>query len=354
MSAEQMKRRIAAQATSLQRVLSHHVSAGNEAMQQAAALMRRSRQIVITGMGASYYAALPLESHLCGLGMNVIAVEAGEYLHFRPHAYPDAVVVVVSRSGESIEIVKLLAALRGRQPVIGITNRPESRLAQSADIAIDIHSLDDDIVALQTYTGTLLALALLGRAVEQEGALALREAESLLPEVQRLVDASLASISTWDPFLSPGHALYLLARGGSFASALEGALLFHEVAKAPAVAMPTASFRHGPVEVVNDHFRAILFAPDTPTQPLNLALAQDLVRFGGEVRVIGPRIHMPAGLAHLETPRVPALYAPMLEILPVQVAALRLAEMRGIVPGSFRFAPPVATDEASFTTPLSQ
>jgi glucosamine--fructose-6-phosphate aminotransferase (isomerizing) len=38
----------------------------------------------------------------------------------------------------------------------------------------------------------------------------------------------------------------------------------------------------------------------------------------------------------------------MFEIVPVQVAALRMAELKGIYPGSFRFAPRVAVDEANF------
>ena len=348
MSSEQMKARISAQPESLRKVLEYQCGPGADALLKAAALIGSRRQVVITGMGASYYAALPLESYLCRLGMNAIAVEAGELLHFRSNAYRDSVVVAVSRSGESIEIAKLLIAMKGKQPIIGITNLPESSLARGADVAISIQSQSDDIVALQTYTGTLLALALLGSAVVEELARAKSEVEGFLPAFEERVASSLGSTLEWDEFLSPGTSLYLLARGGSYGSALEGALLFHEVAKASAVAMPTASFRHGPVEVVDANFRAFIFAPQDTTQPLNAALAQDLVRFGGQVRVIGPADQNLISLPLLETPKLNSLFAPTFEIVPVQAAALRLAEIRDIVPGGFRFAPPVALDEASF------
>ena len=353
MSFEQMSRRITAQTASLRRVLEHHTTDGSIELQKAAELIRSTGQVVITGMGASYYAALPLESHLCGLGIHAIAVEAGEFLHFRRHAYPDAVVLVVSRSGESIEIAKLVEALDGRQTVIGLSNRPASRLAREADVSISIQSLDDDIVALQTYTGTLITLALLGRAVEGKLAEARNEVESFLPSFEKLVGASIAAMRDWDEFLRSAAPVYLLARGGSFASALEGALLFHEVSKAPAIAMPTASFRHGPVEVVDANFRAVLFVPKDPTQSLNVALARDLVRFGGDIRVIGPRAENLEGLTLIETPAADVLYAPLFEVVPLQAAALRLAEMRGIVPGSFRFATPVTLDESSFGPPVA-
>lgn len=348
MSSEQMKGKIRMQGASLRRVLEHQYGAGAEALQQAAALIRSSRQVVITGMGASFYAALPLEAHLCGMGINAVAIEASELLHFRREAYKDAVMLAVSRSGESIEVIKLLGSKAPGQKLIGVCNRPGSRLAREADVPIAIASGEDDIVALQTYTGTLLALALIGRAVEQASGAAREEVEALLPSFERWLEASLAGLQNWDSFLRPCRSLYLLGRGGSYASALEGVLLFHEVAKVPAVAMPTASFRHGPVEVVDSGFRAFLFAPQDGTQTLNIALANDLVRFGGEVRLIGPSSERAGELRWMETPKLLNLYSPIFEIVPVQTAALRLAEVRGIEPGSFRFAQPVTLDEASF------
>ena len=54
------------------------------------------------------------------------------------------------------------------------------------------------------------------------------------------------------------------------------------------------------------------------------------------------------GIQACELPAVPEMLAPLFEIVPVQVAALRMAELRGIPPGSFRYAPQVAVDEATF------
>jgi glucosamine--fructose-6-phosphate aminotransferase (isomerizing) len=41
------------------------------------------------------------------------------------------------------------------------------------------------------------------------------------------------------------------------------------------------------------------------------------------------------------------MLAPLLEIVPVQVAAMRLAELRGVVVGSFRYTTQVTRDEGS-------
>ncbi len=317
-------------------------------MEQAAALLRSAKKVVITGMGASLFASIPLQYFLSSLGVDTVAIEAGELLHYLSGAWKNAVVLMVSRSGESIEIAKLLEAMKGKVPVIGVTNEPLSQLARSADVSLFLSSLPDQIVAIQTYTGTLLALHLLGSAVAGKFVASIAEMRELLTAFAAHVQKHAAAIEEWDAFLPPGSNIYLLGRGPSVSSTLEGALLFHEIAKAPALAMPIASFRHGPVEVVDGHFRGFVFAPEDNTRALNLAMAADLVRFGGEVRLIGPASSESQSLIVCETPVLPGTLAPLFEIVPLQVAALRLAILRGIEPGSFRFAPQVAVDEASF------
>lgn len=349
MTMSNLARNILSQPQSLRCVLQHQCGDGAGALEQAAALLGSGRRILITGMGASLIASIPFEYFLSSLGIDAVAVEAGELLHYRGAGLRDAVVVVVSRSGESIEVAKLLEVLKGSNSIIGVSNEPHSLLARNADAAIHINSLADEYVAVQTYTGTLLTLQLLASAVNQTRQETAEAISTLLPVFSQLVETSMDGIGKWDDFLATDFAFYLLARGPSCASAYEGALLFNEVAKCTAVGMAIASFRHGPVEVVDRHFRGFVFAPEGKTRALNLALARDLARFGAHLRVLGPSFEGTShGVQTCELPTVPELLAPMFEIVPVQVAALRIAELRGIPPGSFRYAPQVAVDEATF------
>ena len=346
--ASQLVQNIRSQADSLQCVLQQQCGDGLPALLEAARLLSSARRVLITGMGASMFASIALQYLLCSLQIDATVIEAGEYLHYQREAYRDAVIVIVSRSGESIEIAKLLKLLKGHQTIIGISNEPGSQLAREADVNLLIGSLADQMAAIQTYTGTVLNGYLLGCAVDQQLDRARAEVEAMLSDFSKLLSASIENIHEWDTFLEESSSVHLLARGPSCSSALEGALLFNEVAKMPAVGMPTASFRHGPVELVDREFRGIIFAQQGPTQHLNLALAQDLVRFGGQVRVIGPAEAQLSGLEWCKIPAISELLSPLFEIVHVQVAALRMAELRGIAPGTFRFAPQVATDEACF------
>jgi glucosamine--fructose-6-phosphate aminotransferase (isomerizing) len=339
---------IHAQPESLARTLQHHCGEGADTIADAATLLRSGKKIVITAMGASLFASIPLQYSLCSLGFDAVTVEAGELLHYQNSSWKDAVVLMVSRSGESIEIARLLNKMKGSAPIIGVSNEPSSQLSRSADVSLSIASLNDQIVAIQTYTGTLLTLHLLAGAVAGSSDTAAEEVRSLLPSFASLVETSMRNLNDWNTFLTPDSTPYLLARGPSLASAYEGALLFHEVSKSPAIAMPIASFRHGPVEVVDQNFRGIVFAPNDHTRDINLSLARDLVRFDGRIGVVAPSDpHLP-GARWCAVPSASQTLAPIFEIVPLQAAAFQLAVLRGIEPGSFRFAPQVAVDEASF------
>jgi glutamine---fructose-6-phosphate transaminase (isomerizing) len=344
----QLAQDIQSQPDSLARVLKHQCGDGLPALLEAARLLGSGRRVIITGIGASLFASISLEYFLCSHQIDANAIEAAEFLHYRHEGYRNAVVIIVSRSGESIEIVRLLKLLKGRQTIIGISNEPGSLLAREAEISLHVGSLADEMVAIQTYTGTLLSAYLLGSAIDRRIDAAREEVETILPSFSNLVSVSLENTQRWDTFLANGYPVHLLARGPSYASALEGALLFNEIAKSPAFGMPTGTFRHGPVELVDREFRGIVFAQKGNTQDLNLAVARDLVRFGGDVRVIGPALLFASGLQWCDIPMVPEMLSPLFEIVPVQVAALRMAELRGIAPGSFRYAPQVTTDEAKF------
>jgi glutamine---fructose-6-phosphate transaminase (isomerizing) len=347
-SRPRLLRDIQAQPESLAGVLSYHCGEGREALEQAAALLRGQKRVIITGMGASLYASLPLEYLLCGSGIDASAVESAEMLHYHKDACDGAVAVLVSRSGESVEVAKLSAALRGRVPMIGVTNEADSPLARDSNSSLHIRSLPDEMVAIQSYTGTVLTLLLLGAAASgtlAEMRAALEKALESLPE---LIARNLAALESWDEFLEARTPVYLLGRGPSCGSALEGALLFNETAKAPAAGMPAGSFRHGPVELVDERFCGIVFAAAGRTRTLNLTLARDVQRFGGKVRVIGPQDGDSAGLTVCEVPAAAEPVAPLLEIIPVQFAALRLAQLRGLKIGSFRYTPQVTRDENAF------
>jgi glucosamine--fructose-6-phosphate aminotransferase (isomerizing) len=340
---------ILGQEKSLARVVERQTGAGRAAMLEAAYSLREASKIVITAIGASLHSAYPLHYALTGRGMNCSIVEIAELLHYQSRTCAGAVVVIFSRSGESIEVVKLLEKLKGvASRVIALTNEPGSTVAKKADITIFVDSLPDEIVAVQSYTGGVAAGLLLAGAVEDSFDARAEEVSACGPLMTKLVAESLERVAEWDSFVKAGAAIYFLGRGDSVASALESSLLIGETAKEAAIGMAAASFRHGPVEVVDENYRSVIFAGAVPTRAINLALARELAKRGGKIRVIGIAGDDAAGLSMIAVPRVADALLPLVEIIPVQVAAMRFAFVKGLEIGKFRHTGQVTRDEVAF------
>ena len=342
---------ILAQPAALQSVGNFQLGAGFGALTRSADLLRGSKRVVLTGMGASLFACAPLWYMLGIHGMSVSVVEAAELLHFLgPTLDRDTAVVLVSRSGESIEVLKLLDLLNDRGcHTIGVANVPESSLTARTTEQLILNSPSDQLVAIQTYTATLLTLALLGTAYLDQIEVAKAELgliETLLP---MWIEQCLAASETWKQFAHRDAPLYILGRGAALASVDEGVLLMHEIAKSPAIGMSIAQFRHGPVEATDKHFRAIVIGTQPITAEIDRQFAKDLCRMGGDIRWLGPLTRDADVKPICAWPEeVPERFACVFETAPLQLLAYRAAEARGLTPGQFRWASTVTNSESGF------
>jgi arabinose-5-phosphate isomerase len=111
-----------------------------EAFLEAHRLMLETRgRVVVTGMGKSGHIARKIASTLASTGTPAFFMHPGEASHgdlgmITGHD----VVIAISYSGESDEILKVLPLIKRRgAPVIAITGRAQSTLATEADVHLD-------------------------------------------------------------------------------------------------------------------------------------------------------------------------------------------------------------------------
>ena len=350
---------ILGQPASLEQVLALHAGPGQPDLRACARVLAGcSGRIILAGMGASFFAALPAAQAFETAGHPVLHAEASELLHFGQGSWrPGDVAILISRSGASVETLELASLFtRDAIPFLAVTNVPGSPLTAQARATLAVGAAIDEIIAVQTYTGTLTALLLLAEQVCSPGNSTLaQQTLALLPNLTQHIERSLLASEVWQEFLLGPGPLYLLGRGSALASLHGGALLFHETAKAPAIAMSSGQFRHGPVEVVSPAFRAIVFGSPAATRAVDWQLALDLRTMGADVRWLGPHIdgQLPTGTPQLQaltpwTEDLPSALLPLFDIVPLQIAAYRTALWRGLRPGHFRYAPEVTDKETGF------
>ena len=98
-------------------------------------------------------------------------LEAGELLHYGlPAIGAEALVVLVSQSGRSIETVAVAERLRaaGHQRLVAVTNDPTSPMAASAHVTLPILAGDEATVATKTWMTTFTVLRLLSESLVRD------------------------------------------------------------------------------------------------------------------------------------------------------------------------------------------
>lgn len=331
------------QPSEMRRAIEFLTGSGGDALRAARSLIESSRGVVITGIGASWHGVMSASTFFDLYGRPVVIQDAGELLHFT--SIPWKVVVAISRTGRSVEIVKLLAKAKASgAAVIGITNCAGSPLAEEADIPIVVPTPLDHGISVATFsTLRIAACALVGseevsfESVAEPLIKTLHEAEERLELWAQQLDRS-----RW---LEPGEPYYFLARGASLGTCHEARLLWEEGVKAPATAMSTSSFRHGPQEIVRPRMRFCVWIDQTLMRGQDLSVAHDLRELGASVMVIGENVAQDDGDLVCELPVSPAHWQFAIDILPIQLAAERLSKLSGVDCDSFRICSYIVEDE---------
>jgi glucosamine--fructose-6-phosphate aminotransferase (isomerizing) len=301
------------------------------------------QRVVLTGMGSSFHALHPLNLELISHGFTALMVETSELVHYKNRFFdPKTLIIAVSQSGQSAEMVRLAQTNHKRCTVIAVTNTPDSPLAKHANVALLTQAGHEFSVSCKTYVTALMALKWLGDVLCQRD---LRHSRRELKHAAPAVAAYLAdwqdNVRTLAGLLGNARHLFLVGRGASLATVGTGALIVKESDHFHAEGMSSAAFRHGPFEMLGSETFVLVFAGDAKTRDLNHRLLHDIQQQEGRAEFVGKDASLPCCRVAEHGPGVRQI----LEILPVEMITLALALQAGREPGRFELASKVTTTE---------
>ena len=105
------------------------------------------------------------------------------------------------------------------------------------------------------------------------------------------------------------------------------------------------------MEMVQDGFYAMIFAPSGETRDLEIKMAQDISIKGGKVLLVTDTADMnkeimdDKNILTVILDKTEEYASQILQIVPVQLLANAIAEVRGFQPGVFRWGSKVMTEE---------
>ncbi|MFN2198339.1 MAG: SIS domain-containing protein [Anaerolineales bacterium] len=305
----------------------------------AAALVRQLQQyqiryIFLAARGTSDHAGL-YAKYLWGEANRLpIALAAPSLftLYDTPPRLDGALVVGISQSGQSPDIVSVLAEGRRQGcPTLAITNAPASPLADAAEFVIDIQAgAEKAVAATKTYTAQLMAVAMLSLCLNPDPDL--RQALDRVPAwVRQMLDLDdeIARLAARYRFMD---TCVVLGRGYNYATAFEWSLKLKELAYVLAEPYSSADFQHGPIATVARGFPVMAVAPQGKVLANMLNLLHGLrVEQKAELLLISDSLDvLELGRSRLQLPPgIPEALTPLVSIVPAQLFCYHLTREKG-------------------------
>lgn len=251
-------------------------------------------------------------------------------VYHRPPKFQNALVIGISQSGKSPDIVSVLAAAREQgAATLAFTNVPDSPLAQASDFVITLHAgQEQSVAATKTYTTQLMGLALLSASMAHDASMfAVLEK---VPGQMQLVLAMRDEIARAAERYRYMRVCVVIGRGFNYATAFETALKIKELAYVLAEPYSSADFLHGPVALVEEAFPTIVIAPSGAMQNELELFVRTLATRGAEVIVISdvPALLDLARIKLALRTTTPEWASPIVTIVAGQLLAMYLAHVR--------------------------
>ncbi|MDX9723187.1 MAG: glutamine--fructose-6-phosphate transaminase (isomerizing) [Myxococcota bacterium] len=315
---------------------------GLEGAEPPDALVSGLEKVFLVACGTSYHAALVGKFLIEQLARVPTEVDlASEFRYRQPLVNEKQIFVPISQSGETADTLAALSlAKEGGAHVLSICNVVDSSIARAshgtlytrADLEIGVASTK----AFSTQLASLLLLAVwLGR---RRGTLDAERARELL-EGLRHVPAQLETIferSAEIRELAARHmhakSFLFLGRGVHYPIALEGALKLKEISYIHAEGYPAGEMKHGPIALIDEELPVVIIALRNPTYEKVISNLEEVRARGAKVIAVVEEGDVELAKrcdAVIEVPHAGEHLQPLLSVVPLQLLAYHVADLKG-------------------------
>ncbi len=303
-----------------------------ELISRATKMLKQAKGIFFIGCGTSYHSCVSASYEFAEIaGMHVNTAIASEFPNYRDFITKDTLVVAVSQSGETADLLDAVQIARGKgAKVLSIVNVMGSTLTRLSDETIMMNSGPEIcVLSTKTYTSQLAILLLLAFSVAgraEEGKRLIKETASRIPG---LIEKSDSLSKELAERIHSQHNCFLIGRDLAFPSALEGALKIKEVSYIHAEGFAGAELKHGTIALIEKGVPVIVLSTRR-TKGQILGNAMEVKTRGAYIIGISPEENELFD-SFFEVPE--SEHAdPIAMIVPIQLLAYRLAVKKGLDP----------------------
>jgi glucosamine--fructose-6-phosphate aminotransferase (isomerizing) len=305
--------------------------------------LRQIDKVFIVACGTSYHAGMVAKYAIERWARLPTEIDiASEFRYRDPVLDGRTLVVGVSQSGETIDTLQAMTEARQWDAkVLVISNVVDSSMARVADGVLYTHAGPEvGVASTKTHLSQIVALELLALYLAQlRGTLSPDDTRHLfaqMAELPGLIETVLGredAVAAVAGRFTSTRDFFFLGRHVGFPVALEGALKLKELSYLRAEGYPAGELKHGPIALIEPG--TVVVAVATRTR-----LWDKMMSNIAEVRSRGATVLLVANDGDEETaaeadevlwvPATEPLFAPVVDVIPLQLFAYHLATLHGL------------------------
>jgi|SRR5689334_463747 len=311
-------------------VLRQLAETGPEHARALAAMIRDAEDVFVVGCGTAGHAALAAQYLLARVaGRRVTVATGSEFPYLIDFVGKGALVIALSQSGETIDVIDAVRAARRRgASIAALVNVEGSTLWRLADLTVPLAAGPERcVLATKSFTAKLAILLLTAHELAGRGPDAAALLERAADEIERLLaDDRRDTIRAIAEAIRTREHLFVIGRGPSYPLALEAALKVKEVSYLHAEGFAGGDLKHGVIALIEPGTPCLVLAPRDETYDDIMAGAMQVKARGAMLIGVSPTPHE-AFDYHIPVadlgPATAVLNAPPAQLLGYYLALLR-------------------------------
>ena len=226
--------------------------------------IKNSESIVFTAAGTSYHSSMIGASILRQLGYDARAMIASEFQE--EILDEDTLVVAVSQSGETMDVIETLDTAREKGcSIASVVNVPYSTIQRMSDIDIEIMAGQEICVAsTKSFTNQVLTLMHIGEKLGLEA-----DIDRVSDILSETIEKNQEKIENIAEELEGKKDIFVLGRGSMYPLAREIALKLKEISYIHAEGMMGGELKHGTLALIEEGTPVISLIPEENSEIIN-------------------------------------------------------------------------------------
>jgi glucosamine--fructose-6-phosphate aminotransferase (isomerizing) len=312
-------------------VLKQTLAQDEKKLKQVASLIQRAPRVCIVAAGTARHASIVgryIISELAGKYCEVYM--ASEFQYFVDKIEKNAVIIGVSQSGETADVVlPLKKAKKNGCKIVSIVNVVGSSLDRESDVSLYLNCGPEiSVASTKAFTAQVLMFYLIAYTMAyklEEGKKQLSQLTAKIGETIKNVEEGVRKVAD---YLKEKSDAYFIARGENFAIAIEGSLKLKEISYIHAEGMPAGELKHGTLSLVTEGVPVVVIAPKDYTYEETISNAHEAKARGGYIIGISDENNQIFDV-WLRIPKVDSIFYPILTNIPCQLLAYYTAKAKG-------------------------